>query len=187
MNNIYLNNLNNKSFKNKNQKVMSNLEKAQAAYHQLKIKIDELLSKPETTDEKEITQENSRMLEYFNQLNKIVTFLSDNSKIPAKMVNNKNAQNTTDKKTSDPSKNNEKILERYKKEEEDIEKRIQKYNDPEYKIKLETKKNKISQDIKNYEKKKKKLKKKQKNKEKKNEKLKKGGEKYNKIKKKKKE
>ena len=92
------------------------------------------------------------MLEYFNQLNTIVTFLSDNSKIPMKIASNK-GQSQKEKKTVDPSVNNDRILERYRKEEENIEKRLKKYNDPEYKIKLETEKIKITEDIKNYEKK----------------------------------
>ena len=39
-----------------------------------------LLSKPETEDEEEISSQNTDMLEYFNQLNQIVSFLSDNIK-----------------------------------------------------------------------------------------------------------
>ena len=63
---------------------MTNLEKAEETYKQIKTKIDELLSAPDTDDGEEIAYQNSKMLDYFNQLNKIVTFLTENSKVPTK-------------------------------------------------------------------------------------------------------
>ena len=102
-----------KFFKDKDNKVMSVLEKAEAAYNQIKTQIDMLLSKPETDDDEEISAQNTDMLEYFNQLNQIVSFLSDNTKIPTKMKNEKKPE-----KNADPSKNNEKIMNIYKKENE---------------------------------------------------------------------
>ena len=104
-NNIYINNFNNKFFKNKDQKVMTVLEKAENAYNLIKSQIDNLLSKEATDNEEEISEENTEMLEYFNQLNKIVSFLSDNSKIPAKLKKTQKQE-----KIVDPSINNEKIL-----------------------------------------------------------------------------
>jgi len=148
-NNIYLNNFNNKFFKNKDNRIMSSLEKAEAAYNLIKAQIDELLSKPETEEEEEISEQNTDMLEYFNQLNKIVSYLSDNSKIPIKIKQNKKQD-----KIVDPSINNEKILNIYKKENEKLKERINKYKDPEYRIKLETNKTKSEQRIKELEEKK---------------------------------
>ena len=135
---------------------MSVLEKAEAAYNQIKTQIDMLLSKPETDDDEEISAQNTDMLEYFNQLNKIVSFLSDNTKIPMKPKNEKKQE-----KNVDPSKNNEKILNIYKKENEKLKKRITKYNDPEYKLKLENDKLKTEQRIKDLEEKNKNLEKEQ--------------------------
>ena len=117
-NNIYINNFHNKFFKDKDNKIMSVLEKAEAAYNQIKTQIDMLLSKPETDDDEEISAQNTDMLEYFNQLNKIVSFLSDNTKIPMKPKNDKKQE-----KNVDPSKNNEKILNIYKKENEKLKKK----------------------------------------------------------------
>ena len=156
-NNIYLNNFNNKFFKNKDNRIMSSLEKAEAAYNLIKAQIDELLSKPETEEEEEISEQNTDMLEYFNQLNKIVSYLSDNSKIPIKIKQNKKQE-----KIVDPSINNEKILNIYKKENEKLKERINKYKDPEYRIKLETNKTKSEQRIKELEEKNKNLEKEQK-------------------------
>jgi hypothetical protein len=136
---------------------MTVLEKAEAAYNLIKAQIDELLSKPETEDEEEISEQNTDMLEYFNQLNKIVSYLSDNSKIPIKIKQNKKQE-----KIADPSVNNEKILNIYKKENEKLKERINKYKDPEYRIKLETNKAKSEQRIKELEEKNKNLEKEQK-------------------------
>jgi hypothetical protein len=136
---------------------MTVLEKAEAAYNLIKIQIDELLSKPETDEEDEISEQNTDMLEYFNQLNQIVSYLSDNSKIPTKIKHNKKPE-----KIVDPSINNEKILNIYKKENEKLKERINKYKDPEYRIKLETDKTKSEQRINELELKNKNLEKEQK-------------------------
>lgn len=129
---------------------MTNLEKAEEAYKQIKIKIDELLSAPDTDDGEEIAYQNSKMLDYFNQLNKIVTFLTENSKVPTK-ANNPKPQNPNAKAVN-PSVNNDKIINRYKKDNENIDKKLKKYNDPEYKIKIEMDRNKLCEEIKNLEK-----------------------------------
>ena len=106
---------------------MTNLEKAEAAYNIVKLKINKLLSDPEIEDEEEISNQNLQMLEYFNQLNQIVTFISDNSKIPTKMKNNNNKiKNIKIKKEIYPSKNNEKILNRNKNENEKKKKKKKK-------------------------------------------------------------
>ena len=177
-NNI-LNNLNNRSFKGKNQKVMTNLEKAEEAYRQ--IKIDDLLNAPDTEDGEEIPYQNSKMLDYFNQLNKIVTFLTENSKVATK-ANNPKSQNSNSKVVN-PSVNNDKIINRYKKDNENIDKKLKKYNDPEYKIKVEMDRNKLSEEIKNLEKENKELENQQKLTEIQIAKLSKGGSRENQLKK----
>ena len=79
--NFILYTLNNRTIKNKSLKIMTNLEKAESAYQLLKIQIDELLSEDDLEDEQEISNQNLQMVEFFNQLNQIVTFISDNNLI----------------------------------------------------------------------------------------------------------
>jgi hypothetical protein len=135
---------------------MSNFEKVELAYAQLKDPIDKLLKK-ETTDEKEIIKQNSKMLKYFTQLNKIVSILSDNAKIPQikkKQKNNGLNEIKVNEKIEDEIEaNNKKIFNNYKFENDKMEKLLKKLRDPEYSIKLVNERNKIKEDIIEYEKK----------------------------------
>ena len=111
---------------------MSNFDKVEQAYNQLKTPIYELLSQPDTTDQDKIIKQNSKMLKYFTQLNKIVSLLSDTKIPPIKKkpnlntfnINNNNINN--EKIEEKIEENNEKILNNYKKENNKMEKLLKK-------------------------------------------------------------
>ena len=55
----------------------NNFDKVELAYKELKPPLDELLSKPKTTEETEIIRENSKILIFLDLLNKILSLVSD--------------------------------------------------------------------------------------------------------------
>ena len=59
-------------------RLQNNFDKMEEAYNELKKPLEELLSKPETKDEAEIIRQNSKILMFFDLLNKILALVSDN-------------------------------------------------------------------------------------------------------------
>ena len=143
---------------NKPSKLMSNFDKVEQAYNQLKNPIYDLLSKPDSTSDNEIIKENSKMLKYFTHLNKIVSILSDTKIPPIKKkvnINQDKINNNIDNEKIEKilEENNEKILNNYKKENEKMEKLLKKLKNPEYSNNLVNKAKNINGEIIIYEKK----------------------------------
>ena len=68
------------------------------------------------TNEFDISRENAKMFSIFNQLNNITNLITDGTKLNIKSKYNNNYSIKENQQISDPSINNEKIINRYENE-----------------------------------------------------------------------
>ena len=152
-NNYYKSNYSiNKQTLNTNTKSLSNYDKAEMLYLKIKNDINNILES-NITNEFDISRENAKMFSIFNQLNNITNLITDGTKLNIKSkYNNNNYSIKENEQISDPSINNEKIINRYENEYNKLQNKMKKFKNPELEEKLEIEKRKITNDIMYYEK-----------------------------------
>ena len=152
-NNYYKSNYSiNKQTLNTNTKSLSNYDKAEMLYLKIKNDINNILES-NITNEFDISRENAKMFSIFNQLNNITNLITDGTKLNIKSkYNNNNNSIKENEQISDPSINNEKIINRYENEYNKLQNKMKKFKNPELEEKLEIEKRKITNDIMYYEK-----------------------------------
>ena len=128
-------------------RLQNNFDKMEEAYNELKKPLEELLSKPETKDEAEIIRQNSKILMFFDLLNKILSLVSDNP-MPIfrvkKNLLNKNKKNKDINELMKEEKekiedNNQKIISNYESEIKRMKNILEKVRDDNYEKKLDEK------------------------------------------------
>ena len=141
----------NKKSLNPNRKLLSNYDKAEILYLKIKNDIDKIIQS-NITNEFDLSRENAKMFSLFSQLNKITNLITDGTKLNIKSKYNNNNSIKENEQISDPSINNEKIINRYENEYNKLQNKIKKFKNPELEEKLEIEKRKITNDIIFYEK-----------------------------------
>jgi hypothetical protein len=128
-------------------RLQNNFDKMEEAYNELKKPLEELLSKPETKDEAEIIRQNSKILMFFDLLNKILALVSDNP-MPIfrtkKNIINKNKKNKDINELLKEEKekiddNNQKMISNYESEIKRMKNILEKVRDDNYEKKLDEK------------------------------------------------
>ena len=141
------NNDNNKENQRKN---IPYYEQAEILYLKIKSEIDSIIES-ETENEIDLSKQNVKMLSLFTQLNKITTLITKGTKLTVKSKYTNNNNNKENEQISDPSINNEKIINRYENEYLKLQDKINKFKNPELEENLEFEKRKIISDINFYE------------------------------------